>query len=70
MESPKLGYFTDEHVRVFSTLAPQIAIAIENARLYERVVRSEARLERDLDKVARGQCPDHSQQATGNRYGL
>jgi len=51
LESPKLGYFTDEHVRVFSTLAPQIAIAIENARLYERVVRSEARLERDLERA-------------------
>src|SRR5207249_7020301 len=51
MESPRLGYFTDEHVRVFSTLAPQIAIAIENARLYERVVRSEARLERDLERA-------------------
>jgi sigma-B regulation protein RsbU (phosphoserine phosphatase) len=51
LETPKLGYFTDEHVRVFSTLAPQIAIAIENARLYERVVRSEARLERDLERA-------------------
>jgi sigma-B regulation protein RsbU (phosphoserine phosphatase) len=51
MESPKLSYFTDEHVRMFSTLAPQIAIAIENARLYERVVRSEARLERDLERA-------------------
>src|SRR5207249_12222181 len=51
MESPRLGYFTDEHVRVFSTLAPQIAVAIENARLYERVVRSDARLERDLERA-------------------
>src|SRR5439155_9588398 len=51
MESPRLGYFTDEHVRVFSTLAPQIAVSIENARLYERVVRSEARLERDLERA-------------------
>jgi sigma-B regulation protein RsbU (phosphoserine phosphatase) len=32
-------------------LAPQIAIAIENARLYERVTRSEARLERDLQRA-------------------
>ena len=48
LESPRAGYFTDEHVRIFSTLAPQIAVAIENARLYERVVRSEALLERDL----------------------
>ena len=48
LESPHPNYFNDDHVRIFSTLAPQIAIAIENARLYERVARSEARLERDL----------------------
>jgi len=51
LESPQLNYFTEEHLRVFSTLAPQIAIAIENARLYERVARSEARLERDLQRA-------------------
>ncbi|MCL5006438.1 MAG: SpoIIE family protein phosphatase [Acidobacteria bacterium] len=51
LESPQLGYFTDEHVRIFSTLAPQIAVAIENARLYERILRSEARLERDLQRA-------------------
>jgi phosphoserine phosphatase RsbU/P len=51
LESPHLNYFNDEHVRMFSTLAPQIAIAIENARLYERVARSEARLERDLRRA-------------------
>jgi sigma-B regulation protein RsbU (phosphoserine phosphatase) len=51
MESPLPNYFTEEHVRIFSTLAPQIAIAIENARLYERVSRSEARLERDLRRA-------------------
>ncbi len=48
LESPHLNYFNEEHIKIFSTLAPQIAIAIENARLYERVTRSEARLERDL----------------------
>jgi sigma-B regulation protein RsbU (phosphoserine phosphatase) len=51
LESPRPGYFTEEHVRIFSTLAPQIAVAIENARLYERVVRSEALLERDLARA-------------------
>lgn len=51
LESPQPAYFTDEHVRIFSTLAPQIAIAIENAQLYERVVRSETRLERDLQRA-------------------
>ena len=51
MESPQLNYFTDEHRQILSTLAPQIAVAIENARLYERVVRSEARMERDLERA-------------------
>ena len=51
LESSHPAYFTDEHVRIFSTLAPQIAIAIENARLYERVARSESRMERDLERA-------------------
>jgi sigma-B regulation protein RsbU (phosphoserine phosphatase) len=51
LESPHPNYFNDDHVRMFSTLAPQVAIAIENARLYERVARSEARLERDLRRA-------------------
>jgi len=51
LESPQVNYFSEEHVRILSTLAPQIAIAIENARLYERVARSEARLERDLQSA-------------------
>jgi phosphoserine phosphatase RsbU/P len=51
LESPTVNYFTEEHVRIFSTLAPQIAIAIENARLYERVLRSEARMDRDLKRA-------------------
>jgi sigma-B regulation protein RsbU (phosphoserine phosphatase) len=51
LESPQPGSFQEDHVRILSTLAPQIAIAIENARLYERVARSEARLERDLGRA-------------------
>ncbi|MGH9405997.1 MAG: SpoIIE family protein phosphatase [Terriglobia bacterium] len=51
MVSAQPAYFTEDHARVFSTLAPQIAVAIENARLYERVVRSEARMERDLERA-------------------
>jgi sigma-B regulation protein RsbU (phosphoserine phosphatase) len=51
LESPQLAYFTEEHARLIATLAPQIAIAIENSRLYERVVRSEARRQRDLDRA-------------------
>jgi sigma-B regulation protein RsbU (phosphoserine phosphatase) len=52
LESEKLGAFSARHIQVLSLLAPQIATAIENARLYERVARNEARLERDL-KAAR-----------------
>lgn len=48
LEHTRRGYFNEDHVRTISTLAAQIAIAIENARLYERLAREEQRLERDL----------------------
>ncbi|MGD0758011.1 MAG: GAF domain-containing protein [Candidatus Sulfotelmatobacter sp.] len=48
LEHTRRGFFTDDHRRTVTTLAAQIAIAIENARLYEQVARQERRLERDL----------------------
>ncbi len=48
LEHTRRGYFTEEHKRTLTTLAAQIAIAIENARLYEQIVRQEKRLEQDL----------------------
>jgi phosphoserine phosphatase RsbU/P len=48
LEHTRRGFFTEDHVRAMSTLAAQIAIAIENATLYERLAREEQRLERDL----------------------
>src|SRR5271167_3411944 len=48
LEHTRRGFFTDDHKRTVTTLAAQIAIAIENARLYEQVARQERRLERDL----------------------
>ena len=48
LEHTKRGYFTEDHKRTLTTLAAQLAIAIENARLYEQVARQEQRLERDL----------------------
>src|SRR6476469_5359416 len=48
LEHTRRGFFTDEHNRTMTTLAAQIAIAIENARLYEEIERQERRLERDL----------------------
>jgi phosphoserine phosphatase RsbU/P len=48
LEHTRCGFFTEDHKRTVTTLAAQIAIAIENARLYEQVARQERRLERDL----------------------
>ncbi len=48
LEHTRRSYFNEDHQRTITTLAGQIAIAIENARLYERVAEQEARLERDL----------------------
>jgi len=48
LEHTRRGYFTEDHKRTLTTLAAQIAIAIENARLYEEIARQEQRLERDL----------------------
>ena len=48
LEHTRRGFFTDDHRRTIATLAAQIAIAIENARLYEEIARQERRLERDL----------------------
>jgi sigma-B regulation protein RsbU (phosphoserine phosphatase) len=48
LEHVRTGYFHERHERTLTTLAAQIAIAIENARLYQQVVRHEQQLERDL----------------------
>jgi len=48
LEHTKRGFFTDDHQRTVTTLAAQVAIALENARLYEEIARQEKRLERDL----------------------
>ena len=48
IEHTRKGYFNEDHVRIMTTMAAQIAIAIENATLYERIARQEKRLEQDL----------------------
>jgi len=52
LESDRVGYFNDDHVRTLSLLAPQIATSVENARLYEEVAQRQRRMEEDL-KAAR-----------------
>src|SRR5207302_3744115 len=48
LEHTRRGFFNEDHKRTVTTLAAQVAIAIENARLYEEIARQEKRLERDL----------------------
>jgi sigma-B regulation protein RsbU (phosphoserine phosphatase) len=52
LESDRVGYFTDEHLRTLSLLAPQVASSVENARLYHEVADRERSLEEDF-KAAR-----------------
>ncbi len=65
LESHRRGFFTSRHLQTMEMLAPQVAVAIENARLYERLARDEARLEYDLRAARELQasllppcCPD------------
>ncbi len=53
LESPQLNYFTGDHVQTLSILAANLAVSLENARLYEQLAKEEARLERDLQAAKR-----------------
>ena len=48
LESVQIGFFTEDHVRALSLLAPQIATSVENARLYNEIAQREQRMEEDL----------------------
>ena len=48
LEHTRVNYYNEDHQRTLVTLAGQVAIAISNARLYERIFEEEQRLERDL----------------------
>ena len=48
LEHTRAGFFNEEHERALTTMAAQVAIAIENARLYQAVSRQEKQLERDI----------------------
>src|SRR5438309_2529793 len=53
LESPIPNYFTQDHVQTLSILAANLAVSLENARLYEQLAKEEARLERDLQAARR-----------------
>jgi sigma-B regulation protein RsbU (phosphoserine phosphatase) len=48
LEHTRPSFFNEEHQRMLTTLAAQIAIAIENAKLYQTVHQQERQLERDV----------------------
>lgn len=48
LESVRPAFFTDDHVRALTLLAPQVATSVENARLYEELAQREQRMEEDL----------------------
>jgi sigma-B regulation protein RsbU (phosphoserine phosphatase) len=48
LEHTRPHAFNEEHEHILTTLASQIAISIENARLYQAVRRQEAQLEKDI----------------------
>ena len=48
LEHTRPAFFNEAHERMLATLAAQVAIAIENARLYQAVRRQERQLERDI----------------------
>jgi sigma-B regulation protein RsbU (phosphoserine phosphatase) len=73
LESDRLGYFTEEHARMLSLLAPSIAISVENARLYEEIAQREARLDSDLKAAYKLQSlllPRHAPEIAGLEIGL
>ncbi len=72
LESEEPGAFTEDHEQVLCALASHVAIALENARLYEKVVRDEQRLERDLStarEIQKGLLPDKGVQLGGLEVG-
>jgi sigma-B regulation protein RsbU (phosphoserine phosphatase) len=53
LESAQLNAFSEEHVQTLSILAANLAVSLENARLYQQVARDKARLQRDLQAAKR-----------------
>ncbi len=60
LESIEYNAFSEQHEQMLQTLAAYVAVALENARLYEKVRAGERRLEDDLQtarEVQRGLLP-------------
>ena len=72
LESTEPDYFTEEHEQMVVTLASHMSTALVNARLFERVLRDEQRLDRDLATARRTQLrllPKSNPHVTGLEIG-
>ena len=68
LESPHLDRFTEEHVKILTPLASQVAVAIENARLVAELKKKEERLDRELriaQDVQQGLLPEDHPRGAG-----
>ena len=63
LESERFASFTEEHARLLSLLAPELAISVENARLYGELADRERRIEQDLEAARELQSAMLPQQA-------
>ncbi len=75
LEHTRVNYFNEDHERTLVTLASQIAVAIENARLYQKVIAQEQRLEHDLEmarevqlKLLPAKAPRHEHAELATRF--
>ena len=75
LEHTRPNFFNEEHEKILTTLGAQVAIAIENARLYQAVRRQERQLERDIAMAREVQlrllpttAPEHSNAEMAVRF--
>ena len=72
LESTRYNAFSEHHEQMLSTLASYVAIALENARLYAKVVKDESRLESDLAtarEIQKGLLPEAAPRVPGLSIG-
>jgi phosphoserine phosphatase RsbU/P len=68
LESSVLDHFTEEHLKVLTPLAGQVAVAIENAHLVDALVEQNDRLDRELTiarRVQHGLFPEECPSGAG-----
>ncbi|MBI4874344.1 MAG: GAF domain-containing protein [Acidobacteria bacterium] len=73
LESGRIGHFTENHVRMLSLLAPQVASSVENARLYEELAQRERAMQQDLGAARKLQSvllPREAPQIPGLEVGI